>query len=84
MHALKARPRTTHGRFPDRIDESFAYAEGSAALLWRSLEGRLKDGKRAENRDTCMDIRPRSAEDVAHFELSWRPTGRDVYRFTAW
>lgn len=82
MNALTARPGTTSARFPDRIDEPSADAGLAALLVWKALEGRLTDCTRVENGDTF--IRPRSDEDVAHFELIWTDTGRDVYRFTAW
>ena len=82
MHALKSRPGTTPGTPTDRVDEPCTDAEGVAQVIWRTLAERLGHGKKVES--TFTDTRARSAEDVAHFELIFGPTGRDVYRFAAW
>lgn len=66
-----------------RDDEPIERREGPAFVIWKKmLERRLNDGKAMENHR--IQIRPRSVADIAHFELMWKPTGRDAYRFAIW
>jgi hypothetical protein len=79
VNVLKQRPSPTTER---RIDAPSDHAEGLAFHIWKSLERRLSKLGSFEHRPVA--IRPRSEEDVAHFELMWEATGRDVYRFSVW
>jgi hypothetical protein len=86
-NARKAQPRGITEPFPHGIDECVEDADdlSGALALWRNREERRQDPKRAVQRGSVpTDIRPRSDEDVAHFEQHWKGTGRDIYRFSAW
>ncbi len=73
---MNARTAQRH-TFPDRVDECLENAG-----LRGNRDRRIEDQKRVV--EILMDIRPRSDDDVAHFEQNWNGTGRDVYRFSAW
>ena len=79
VNVLKPRPGTTSEK---RIEASSDHAEGLAFHIWKSLERRLNEFRTFEYRSAA--IRPRSEEDVTHFELMWGANGRDVYRFSVW
>jgi len=87
MNASTAQLNTGTGIFRDRItDERPEDPDGlfGALVRWGILEERIKDYKRmVKNDDFLTEVRPRSDEDLAHYEQNWTDSRRDVYRFTA-
>ena len=77
MQALQSRPGAGSETLPERVGDT-SDAEGVAQRTWKMLVGRLEHRKKVE------PLHRRSDEDVAYFELIWKATGRDVYRFSEW
>ena len=50
--------------------------------LWKALERRLRGFETVEQ--GVMDLPLQGEDDPSHFELTWKATGRDSYRFTVW
>jgi hypothetical protein len=78
VNVLKQHPGTA----TEKRSDASEHAESLAFQIWKSLERRLNELTAFEHRPVA--IRPRSPEDITHFELMWDATCRNVYRFSVW